>query len=111
MCLNIVAIEYNKDTNYFSNIAEATCRDLHCFFVQANTSEYGDSRVVEPRETQLMNPVRVKGGENNVILRYKLDIAGLRAFQIQRLPYQLNNKAFKTTPPDFDHEKADERGN
>jgi len=107
----LFAIEYNKDTNYFSNIAEATCRDLHCFFVQANTSEYGDSRVVEPRETQLMNPVRVKGGENNVILRYKLDIAGLRAFQIQRLPYQLNNKAFKTTPPDFDHEKAEERGN
>jgi hypothetical protein len=107
----LFAIEYNKDTNYFSNIAEATCRDLHCFFVQANTSEYGDSRVVEPRDTQQMNPVRVKGGENNVILRYKLDINGLRAFQIQRLPYQLNNKAFKTTPPNFDHDKADERGN
>jgi len=106
----LFAIEYNKDTNYFSNIAEATCRDLHCFFVQANTSVYGDSRVVEPRETQQMNPVRVKGGENNVILKYNLDIGGLREFQIQRLPYQLSNKAFKTTPPDFNHNKVDERG-
>lgn len=107
----LFAIEYNKDTNYFSNIAEATCRDLHCYFVQANTSEYGDSRVVEPRETQQMNPIRVKGGENDVIIRYNLDFAGLRAFQIQRLPYQLSDKAFKTTPPDFDHDKAHQRGN
>ncbi len=106
----LFAIEYNKDTNYFSNIAEATCRDLHCFFIQANTSEYGDSRVIEPRESKLMNPVRVKGGENNVILRYELDIKNLRAFQIQRLPYQLNNRTFKTTPPDFDHSKVEERG-
>jgi hypothetical protein len=105
----LFAIEYNKDTNYFSNIAEATCRDLHCVFVQANTSEYGDSRVVEPRETRQMNPIRVKGGENNVILRYEIDIRALRAFQTQRLPYQLNNTAYKTTPPDFDHKKVDER--
>lgn len=106
----LFAIEYNRDTNYFSNIAEATCRDLHCFFVQANTSEYGDSRVVEPKETQLMNPVRVKGGENNVILKYKLDIGALRAFQVQRLPYQLCDKTYKTTPPSFNHDKVTDRG-
>ena len=57
-----------------------------------------------------MNPVRIKGGENNVILRYELDILKLRNFQIQRLPYQLNDKTFKTTPPDFDHDKVDNRG-
>jgi hypothetical protein len=106
----LFAIEYNKDTNYFSNIAESTCRDLHCYFVQANTSEYGDSRVVEPKETEKMNPVRVKGGENNVILRYELDIQKLRDFQIQRLPYQMEDKTFKTTPPDFNHEKVEKRG-
>lgn len=106
----LFTIEYNRDTNYFSNIAEATCRDLHCFFVQANTSEFGDSRVVEPKETQQMNPVRVKGGENNVILKYKLDIGALRAFQVQRLPYQLSNKEYKTTPPDFNHDKVYDRG-
>ena len=106
----LFAIEFNKDTNYFSNIAESTCRDLHCFYVQANTSEYGDSRVVEPRATESMNPVRVKGGENNIILRYELDIQKLRAFQIQRLPYQLDDKSFKTTPPDFNHDNVENRG-
>jgi len=106
----LFAIEYNRDVNYFSNIAESTSRDLHCYFVQANTSDYGDSRVVEPRETKFMNPVRVKGGENNVILGYRLDIEGLRDFQSQRLPYQLNNNSFKTTPPDFDHNNVHNRG-
>lgn len=107
----LFAIEFNKDTNYFSNIAESTCRDLHCFYVQANTSVYGDSRVIEPKETEKMNPVRVKGGENDVILRYELDIKKLRQFQIQRLPYQMEDKSFKTTPPDFNHDKVEERGN
>ena len=106
----LFAIEFNKDTNYFSNIAESTCRDLHCYFVQANTSEYGDSRVVEPKETERMNPVRVKGGDNNVILRFELDIQKLRDFQIQRLPYQMEDKTYKTTPPDFNHDNVDKRG-
>lgn len=106
----LFAIEYNRDVNYFSNIAESTCRDLHCYFVQANTSDYGDSRVVEPRETERMNPVRVKGGENNVILKYELDIGKLREFQIKRLPYQMDDRSFKTTPPNFDHEKVEKRG-
>ena len=106
----LFAIEYNKDTNYFSNIAESICRDLHCFYVQANTSEFGDSRVVEPREIEKMNPVRVKGGENNIILKYELDIQELRAFQVQHIPYQLTDKSFKTTPPDFNHDAVDKRG-
>lgn len=57
-----------------------------------------------------MNPVRVKGGENNIILRYEMDIQKLRAFQIQRLPYQMDDKSFKTTPPDFNHDNVDKRG-
>ncbi|WP_029294321.1 RNA-directed DNA polymerase [Chryseobacterium hispalense] len=104
------AIEYNRDINYFSNIAESVSRDLHCYFVQANTSDYGDSRIVEPRETNRMNPVRVKGGQNNVVLKYEIDIEELRKFQSKRLPYQLEDKTYKTTPPDFEHEKVKSRG-
>ncbi len=104
------AIEYNRDINYFSNIAESVSRDLHCYFVQANTSDYGDSRIIEPRETTRMNPVRVKGGQNNVVLKYEIDIQELRKFQSKRLPYQLDDKSFKTTPPDFEHEKVKTRG-
>lgn len=104
------AIEYNRDINYFSNIAESVSRDLHCYFVQANTSDYGDSRVIEPRESSRMNPVRVKGGHNNVVLKYEINIEELRNFQLKRLPFQIDDKSFKTTPPDFDHEKVKTRG-
>ncbi|WP_313305357.1 RNA-directed DNA polymerase [Empedobacter sp.] len=104
------AIEYNRDINYFSNIAESVSRDLHCYFVQANTSDYGDSRIIEPRETARMNPVRVKGGQNNVVLKYEINIQELRNFQSKRLPYQLDDKTFKTTPPDFEHDKVKDRG-
>ncbi len=106
----LFAIENNQDVNYFNNIAESTTRDLHCYFVQANTSNYGDTRIVEPKETHLMNPLRVKGGNNDVILTYELDIEKLRNYQKLRLPYSLNNKEFKPVPPGFVHEEVDKRG-
>lgn len=106
----LLAIEYNKDVNYFSNISESVSRDLHCYYIQANTSNYGDSRVVEPKKTEYMNPVRVKGGDNDVILRYELDINALRQFQSQTYVLQQNNNKFKMTPPDFQHDKVNSRG-
>ena len=75
-----------------------------------NSSDYGDSRVVLPKESMLMNPVRVKGGDNNVILTTTLDIAGLRKFQSQPITHQRDSKEFKITPPDFDHESPKKRG-
>lgn len=107
----LFAIEYNRDVNYFSNISESVSRDLHCYYVQANTSYYGDSRVVEPKKRDYQSPVRVKGGDNDVILSYELDIATLRKFQSQTHNLQKDDKEFKMTPPDFQHEKVDKRGN
>lgn len=106
----LFAIEYNKDVNYFSNIAESATRDLHCFYVQANSSDYGDSRVVQPKKTMFMNPVRVKGGDNNVILTTTLDVKGLRKFQSQPITHQRDSEEYKITPPDFDHENPKMRG-
>lgn len=60
--------ELNRDTNYFSNIVEATSRDLHCFVVQVNSSKYGDSRITGPFNTMYKDVVKIKGGENNVLL-------------------------------------------
>lgn len=98
----MLAVEMNSDTNYYGNIAEATCRDLHCYFIQSNTSEYGDSRVVVPKKTEEMNPVRVKGGENDTILTMKLDIGALRLFQSQDPLYQQpKDEKFKPIPPGF----------
>lgn len=47
--------QLNKDTNYFSAIVEATARDLHCFVIQANTSQYGDSRITAPYKSESKN--------------------------------------------------------
>jgi len=37
---------WNKDTNYYNHILESAVRDLHCYTVQANTSQYGGSCVL-----------------------------------------------------------------
>lgn len=106
----LFAIEYNRDVNYFGNISESISRDLHCYYIQANTSYYGDSRVVEPKKSVSQNPVRVKGGDNDVILSYELDISALRKFQSQIYVLQKDDPEFKVTPPDFQHEKVEKRG-
>lgn len=108
----MLAVEYNQDTNYYSNIVESTCRDLHCYFIQSNTSDYGDSRIVVPQKTERMNIVRVKGGENDTVLTAELDIEKLRYFQSQNPLYQQKEeKTFKPVPPEFEPnvEKKDKR--
>jgi len=66
--------QFNKDTNYFSALVNTAVRDLYCFVVQANTSIYGDSRITAPYNTVEKNILRVKGGDNDVILVAKLEI-------------------------------------
>lgn len=95
----IVATEFNRDVNYFSNIVEAVARDVHCFVVQVNDSQYGDSRVIVPGSTDVMNPVRIKGGENQTYLVSTLDLKGLRDHQRQGFGLQKESKQFKATPP------------
>ena len=107
----LFAIELNQDTNYFSNIAETVSRDVHCYFVQANTSDFGDTRIVQPSKTERMDIVRVKGGENDVVLIGELNIAALRDFQRIEVTRQTNGGPFKRTPPDFNHDQADDRNN
>ena len=64
----LIVPELNKDTAYFSNIVESASRDLHCFIVQANTSKYGDSRITAPYNSLFKDIIKIKGGENNVLL-------------------------------------------
>lgn len=46
----VVAVVWNRDTNYFGSIVESLVRDLHCYCVQVNTSEFGDSRIIQPKK-------------------------------------------------------------
>ena len=98
----LVAIEWNKDVNYYSNILESLSRDIHCYCVQVNSSDYGDSRITKPSRTEEKDIVRTKGGRNSTILVDEIDIGKIREFQLKEYNLQAYDKSFKPTPPGFE---------
>lgn len=100
----VVAVEWNQDVPYFGNIVESLVRDLHCYCIQANSSDYGDSRVMRPVDTVRRDVIKTKGGRNTCILWEEIDIKALRDFQVKSLEMQGKDKLFKQTPPDFDQD-------
>jgi len=105
----IVSTEFNQDVNYFSNIVESATRDLHCYVIQVNDSQFGDSRVVSPSKTEKMNPLRIKGGENVTFLTMRLDLKALRDHQRKGYGLQKDSQAFKPTPPGMKTKDVKER--
>lgn len=97
----LVAIEWNKDVNYYSNILESLSRDIHCYCVQVNSSDYGDSRITKPSKTEEKDIMRTKGGKNSTILVGEIDIGKIREFQLKEYNLQAYDKSFKPTPPGF----------
>lgn len=100
----LVAIEWNKDVNYYSSILESLSRDIHCYCVQVNSSDYGDSRITKPSKTEEKDIMRTKGGRNSTILVDEIDIGKIREFQLKEYNLQAYDKSFKPTPPGFDPE-------
>ena len=100
----LIAISWNKDIPYYANIVESVTRDLHCYTIHVNTSQYGDSRIVLPKKSEEMNIVRIKGGINTVVIKEELGIFELRDFQIRT--YSPDEKRFKPTPAGYDHDQA-----
>ncbi len=98
----IVAVEWNRDVKYYSNILESLSRDIHCYCIQVNSSEYGDSRITKPSKSEEKDIIRTKGGINSSILLEDIDIMDLRNFQIKEYSLQQKDSTFKTTPPNFD---------
>lgn len=107
----MIATELNRDTNYFSEIAGAWVRDIHAFFVQVNTSEFGNSCIMKPSSKNTRELVKVTGGENSIILIKELDVAGLRDFEFKGYNLQDLDKTYKMTPPDYKHSNALSRMN
>lgn len=107
----VIAVEFNKDIHYFSDVVGSWARDLHCFIVQVNSSHFGDSKIVKPSKTDEKTLVQVKGGENTVVLVSTLQIKELRDFQLGTYIVQQDNKRFKFTPPGFDYDMALKRYN
>lgn len=105
----IVCTEFNKDVNYFSNIVESASRDIHCYVIQVNDSKFGDSRVVTPSKTEIMNPLRIKGGDNLTFLTMSLDLKALRDHQRKGYGLQKDSQLFKPTPPGLNVEDVMDR--
>ena len=77
----LFAPEYNKDINYFSNIVESASRDIYCFVVQINTSNYGDTKIIAPYKTELKCIANIKGGERDSIHIGKINVEEFREYQ------------------------------
>ena len=77
----IFGVEWNRDTYYFGNIMESLSRDIYCYCVQANMSEYGDSRIVQPTKKDYMDIMKVKGGINASVLIGEIDLEQLHKNQ------------------------------
>jgi hypothetical protein len=84
---------------------ESLCRDLHCYCIQANSSDYGDSRVLAPRKSEERDLIKTKGGLNCVVLSEELDIKALRDFQMLEFELQKELDTFKPTPPSTKRDK------
>ena len=108
----IVAIEYNRDIHYFANITESWTRDLHCFIVQTNSSDYGDTKVVQPTKNIHMDVMKIKGGDFPIVMITTLHINELRKYHRQDVSGQLNEKSFpfyKPTPACYEWKWAERR--
>jgi hypothetical protein len=69
--------------------------------VQANTSEYGDSRIVQPVKSETKDIIRIKGGKNPTVLIQSVNLKLIREFQYKHWNLQLDDKTFKPTPPGY----------
>ena len=97
----LIASVYNKDTYYFKNILESTCRYLHVFVAQSNTSIYGDCEILQPTNKDNMIMACIKGSQNNNLLIEEINIESLRDFQLQDYKLQKEENIYKITPPNI----------
>jgi len=110
----ICAPVWNPDTHYYNNIFESASRDMHCYMVQVNTSQYGDTRVIRPTDQVRKDKAKIKGGTVAdypvTVLVSDIEVKNLRYFQSLDYSAQkiLNKekKSFKPTPPDFPTENV-----
>lgn len=106
----LIASVFNQDVNYFSNIVESASRDIHCYIIQVNSSDKGDTRITMPSKTETRDILKIKGGNNITVLTGRINIKDLREFQKKDLRCQSSKKEeFKVTPPDFEKDWVERR--
>ena len=104
-------VAYNKDVNYYDSLAEETCRDLHCYVVLNNISQYGNSQVIAPLKSEfrtLLKTVRGTTLKNLITTEIaEFNIKELRLFQ----KYQQQNKDKSIKPLPAGYNRNNERLN
>jgi hypothetical protein len=100
----LIACSWNKDVYYFMDIIESITRDIHCYVIYSNTSQFGCSRVLQPKKHELRNIAQIGGGKNCTLLVAELDIKSLATFQTHG--YDSEDDSFKPLPPGFDRENV-----
>lgn len=106
----VVAIENNRDVEYFGQLVSSMTRDIHAYVIQVNNSKYGDSRISQPAQTYQKDLLRIKGGLNSTIIIGEIDIDALRLFQFggetgKVLRRSKGSVDFKPKPPGFEPSK------
>jgi hypothetical protein len=88
--------EFNPDVTSFSSMVESAALDVHCYVVQCNDRQYGDSRIQAPYvKRHLRELLRVRGGVTDVALVGSIDVLGLRRAQSTNPPTTGAGAVFK----------------
>lgn len=94
--------EWNQDIKTFAPLVEATASDVHCYVVQVNNREYGDSRIRVPaKKDWKRDVVRLQGGVNDYVVVGELDVPALRQFQARHRSPTDEDVEFKPVPTGF----------
>ena len=100
-CCDIVTVsEFNKDTNYINGVAESLSRDLFCYCIKSNVSKYGGSSIIQPTSSSDKYLINLKGGQDDYIVTYNLDIEKLRKNAIKSDKVE-DKSNFGPKPPGF----------
>lgn len=118
----VIAPVWNMDGHYFKSIANSLVRDIHCYYLQANTSQFHDTRIVQPTKSMHLLKALTKGGtindlkHNFNLVVSQLEVAKLRQFQ--SMSYEESQEEtfkeiniFKPLPPDWDYDNVKRRIN
>lgn len=97
----LIAVVYNHDVNYFSNIIESVTRDLSTFVIQANDAQIGDSRICQPTKSLHKDVLKIKGGLNSTVLIEELNIEELRQHLSREILVQKDDKKWKAASIDY----------